>query len=219
MNQIFDKTGFLISRNFLDNSCISLLQTYFALKYEIIKYKKETNAEEAPKKTNIIGGDVASSYSFYADTLTEAILINKGQDVSNILNVNIAPTYSYARIYEKGDVLIPHTDRVSCEISATIPVQVSDNKPSTIYIANYDSFDAPRLTLDEIKKQGDYSEVILQPGDALFYKGHTRYHWREPLESDWLFQFFIHYVNKDGPYSNASYDFRPMLGLDLTSRN
>ena len=32
----------------------------------------------------------------------------------------LLPTYSYMRIYKKGDVLADHRDRESCEISATL---------------------------------------------------------------------------------------------------
>jgi hypothetical protein len=33
--------------------------------------------------------------------------------------LKLIPTYSYARIYKKGDVLHRHKDRFSCEISTT----------------------------------------------------------------------------------------------------
>ena len=33
--------------------------------------------------------------------------------------LQLIPTYSYARIYKKGDILKRHKDRPSCEISTT----------------------------------------------------------------------------------------------------
>jgi hypothetical protein len=34
--------------------------------------------------------------------------------------LKLIPTYSYARIYKKGDILHRHKDRFSCEISTTL---------------------------------------------------------------------------------------------------
>ena len=34
--------------------------------------------------------------------------------------IKLSPTYSYARIYKKGDVLARHKDRYYCEISTTL---------------------------------------------------------------------------------------------------
>ena len=34
--------------------------------------------------------------------------------------LDVVPTYSYARIYKKGDILKKHKDRPSCEISTTL---------------------------------------------------------------------------------------------------
>ena len=34
--------------------------------------------------------------------------------------LKLSETYSYARIYKKGDVLARHKDRYSCEISTTL---------------------------------------------------------------------------------------------------
>ena len=34
--------------------------------------------------------------------------------------LELIPTYSYARIYKKGDILKRHKDRPSCEISTTL---------------------------------------------------------------------------------------------------
>lgn len=34
--------------------------------------------------------------------------------------IKLIETYSYARIYKKGDILHRHKDRASCEISTTL---------------------------------------------------------------------------------------------------
>ena len=56
----------------------------------------------------------------------------------------------------------------------------------------------------------------MYPGDILFYKGCERYHWRDPLESPLLFQFFMHFVQSDGKYKDLVFDTRPLMGLPVT---
>ena len=130
--------------------------------------------------------------------------------------MRLSPTYTYARIYEKNNPLIPHVDRPSCEVSVTCPISVSDNSPSIIYISNYsiDKKTQPnKLTYKEIEERGDYTEVSLLPGDVLFYRGCERYHWRRPLQCDSLTQFFMHFVETDGIHKEWYFDKRPYSGF------
>jgi hypothetical protein len=209
MHTGYDKNGYLLVQNFFDVAIIELLQEYYKIKYQLIKYYK------SPKIAPVTSV-VASGYNYYADTLTESISANNLHKVSDLLKINLLPTYTFTRIYEKNDILTPHIDRHACEISATCPIITSNDSPSIIYISNY-TFDRKKdkaiSTLQEVKKRGDYSEVKLQPGDALFYKGCERYHWREPLKEDLLIQFFMHYVDKNGVNNEWHLNKRPFLGF------
>ena len=214
MHPDFKKNGYLISRSFFDNRTIALAQSYFDLKYRLINFSDENRATKT-----IIGDTIrlANSFCFYGDTLTESILLNYGQKVSELLNINLSPTYSYTRIYEKDDFLIPHLDRPSCEVSASCPITCSNNSPSKIFISNY-KFDRTQdiyrnQTVVEIEARGDYTEVELYPGDALFYNGCERYHWRRPLSDDYLVQFFMHFVETNGINKDLYFDTRPYLGF------
>lgn len=221
MHPDFEKNGYMVARNFFDDTTIKLASVYFDLKYRLINFSDEE--KNKVKRSQITpDGDIASSYSFYSDHLTESIHLNYGQLASSIVHMNLSPTYTYARIYEKNDRLEPHVDRPSCEISATCPIAVADGQPSTIYVSNYkvDRNKMPiRTTLEEVEKKGDYTEVNLYPGDALFYKGCERYHWRKPLEQDYLIQFFMHFVETDGKYSNYYFDGRPYSGFSENYRS
>jgi hypothetical protein len=213
MHPDFEKDGYLVVREFFDVTTIDLLSTYFKLKYNLIKTRADLLANHI---TLIKNGDNADSLAFYADTLVESVLSIYGSKTCNLLKCNLSPTYTYARIYEKGSFLRPHTDRNECEISATCPIYVSDYKPSKIFLSNFkkrEIIHKKNFTLGEIKALGEYTEVNLYPGDALFYKGVEHYHWREPLEGDYLIQFFMHYVNANGKYKNLIYDGRPHLGF------
>jgi hypothetical protein len=218
MHPEFDKKGYLVARNFFDDTTIALTQTYFDFKYRYINYSEENRREANKVKLDPTGrdGDIASSFTFYGDLLTESIHLNYGQKTCELLGADLSPTYSYARIYEKGDVLVPHFDREACEISATCPILVSSNIPSTIYISNYkvdSNIDKKTYTLEEVERRGDYTEVSLHAGDALFYKGRERFHWRKPLECDYLSQFFMHFVKTDGVYKDWTFDKRPYSGF------
>jgi len=110
------------------------------------------------------------------------------------------PTYSYARLYAPGDELVNHTDRESCEISATITLGF-DGDVWPIYMG------------DDINKS-NASEIRMNVGDAVLYQGMTKHHWREKYtEGKWQAQVFLHYVDANGKYADWKFDKRPSLNL------
>jgi predicted 2-oxoglutarate/Fe(II)-dependent dioxygenase YbiX len=110
------------------------------------------------------------------------------------------PTYSYARLYAPGDELVNHTDRESCEISATITLGF-DGDVWPIYMG------------DDIDKS-NASEIRMDVGDAVLYQGMTKHHWREKYtEGNWQAQVFLHYVDANGRYADWKFDKRPSLNL------
>ena len=131
--------------------------------------------------------------------------------IQNILEMDLLPTYYFDRFYYKGQELSRHTDRPSCEISAT--VQVSTNREGAWPIW----FQLP----DNTEKS-----VSMKDGDMVIYKGYDIEHWREPLQSKYgrmnkffnklknkaddtyHHQIFFHYVNAQGSYVHYAYDRR-----------
>ena len=203
-----DKNGYIVLRNFFSRETVALLQQYFKLK----AVKLRCNREYRDKTRTVVTKDVADSYSFYTDNLTDSIMLEYGKQIEDLLQVKLLPTYTYTRVYEKGSYLKPHTDRSACEISATCPILISDYTASTIYVANYNYTEEEFPTLDEVMTRGDYTRVDLLPGDIMIYKGIQRLHWREPLQSEALIQFFMHYVRADGVYKEFAYDKKPFIG-------
>ena len=110
----------------------------------------------------------------------------------------LIPTYSYARRYVKGEVLHSHVDRPACEISATITLGFG-SKSWPIFMGNYDKTKS--------------SEIQLDVGEAVLYKGQQIHHWREPFDGDWQVQVFLHYVDADGMNAEWAYDKRPKESL------
>jgi len=122
-------------------------------------------------------------------------------------NLKLKPIYSYNRIYLGGSELLKHTDRPSCEISASITLK---------YFYQDANYKWPLC-------MGD-TPIVIKTGDGVIYKGCEIPHWRpvftQPKEY-WHHQLFIHYVDLNGPYKkleeeltqeianlNKSYDFK-----------
>jgi hypothetical protein len=116
------------------------------------------------------------------------LLCEKTNSVSQIVGETVLPTYSYARIYQKGNTLDPHVDKEECEISLTINLDCDKVWP--IWIE----------TPDNQNKKNKSVEVLLNPGDALIFLGMTATHWREKFTGEYCNQVFLHYVRSRGPY-------------------
>lgn len=145
---------------------------------------------------------VPSAHSKYADPAMEAMLLYLHPLMENNTGLELYPTYSFYRIYRNGDILEPHKDRPSCEISATVCL-------------NY-SYDDSKYTWPIIMEG---NEINMNPGDIVIYRGIDLEHSRErftPPGDDWHVQVFLHYVDKNGKYSEYKYDKRESIGIKNT---
>ena len=142
---------------------------------------------------------VPNTYSHYADIVMETLLQEVKPVMEKHTGLKLSETYSYARIYKKGDVLARHKDRYSCEISTTLNL---GGDPWPIY-------------LDPTGKVSQAGiEVNLDQRDMLNYSGCDLEHWREPFEGKLCGQVFLHYNHADGRFAKTNlYDKRPMLGI------
>lgn len=117
------------------------------------------------------------------------LLCEKTPEVSRFLGETVLPTYTYARVYEKGAVLDPHKDREACEISLTL--HLIGDKEWPIYIT---------------KPNGESVYLNLKSGDAMMYLGCDAEHWREQFEGSEYIQVFLHYVKSRGENNFAFFD-------------
>lgn len=161
-------------------------------------FENKINRGEWVAKAEVAEGE-ASKFSYYADPLVEVLLKQCLPAIEGQTGLELEPTYSFARIYQGGEELKPHTDRPSCEISATINVACTgDIWP--IWMQYEDK--------DPIK-------CMLNPGDAVIYKGCEVTHWRRRLpEGQINVQFMLHYIDKNGPYAEYKFDKRESLGAN-----
>jgi hypothetical protein len=130
-------------------------------------------------------------------------------ELRNTIDLNLRETYSYTRKYERGAYLKAHTDRPSCEISATICLEyrTDDNTPWKIWIDNSknwvdtkdqnDIFPVTQEVSNRTRTSKGMVVVSLEPGDVLLYLGPNVAHWRDKLLGDYSYQMFLHFYNRD----------------------
>jgi hypothetical protein len=111
--------------------------------------------------------------------------------LEDVLGEELIPTYSFARLYQNGNVLEKHIDRPSCEISLSIQLGRSHHYSWPLY-AGKNRFD-------------------LAEGDGVLYKGCDVEHWRNACDGPTGYysgQVFCHYVRANGPLAKYAGDGR-----------
>ena len=188
---------------------------YFLLKRDAVKYMYDNNITY---DNGMLGtwndSQIPNTYSHYGDHVMETLLVKVLPIMAQETGLQLVPTYSYARLYKKGDILHRHKDRPSCEISTTIHL---GGHPWPIFIdgTGADNILSGHETTTIVKPNAPAgTKVILDVGDMLVYSGCELEHWREPLEGDMCAQVFLHYNHVNGPFAEKNrFDRRPMLGV------
>lgn len=168
----FNEKGYLVIRNLISEEEIQKLNTHL------------NNRDDA----NLTCSQAIGTPSLYGDEEMKKTQIKLLPKIEEYSGLKLFKTYSFARIYKKGDILRIHTDRVACEISVTLDLG-GDKWPIWL-----------------LDKDENPIEIHLNPGDALIYKGIVNKHWRGKFNGNKHTQIFIHYVDKFGPYYWAKDD-------------
>ena len=186
---------------------------YFMLKRDAVGWMYKNNITY---DTGLLGTwtdqQVPNTYSHYADPVMETLLMKVLPVMKQHTDLDLIPTYSYARIYKKGDILKRHKDRPSCEVSCTLHL---GGDPWPIFIDGTGADNVINEEQNLIKPNApEGTKVILDVGDMLVYSGCELEHWREPLEGNTCAQVFLHYNHVNGPFAEKNrFDKRPMLGV------
>lgn len=122
--------------------------------------------------------------------------------IEHCTGLKLYPTYSYGRLYWKGDALPKHRDRAACEISVSLNLSQTPDEPWPLHV-QFGRHDVP---------------VKRKPGDALLYRGTELTRWREPYAGGSMAQVFLHYVDQGGPHAEQKFDRRPALAMPFGSR-
>jgi len=197
----FKKNKYTVLKNVISKEVASFVCKYFLNKRNVARYLFEKKF--ISPFTEYFGvwtdNQVPNTYSHYSDIAMETLLQEVKPLMEKHTGLKLLETYSYARIYKKGDVLARHKDRYSCEISTTLNL---GGDPWPIY-------------LDPTGKTGQAGiKVDLKPGDLLIYSGCDLEHWREEFTGKDCVQVFLHYNKKGSKAAKKNYlDTRPLLGL------
>lgn len=183
ITQEFETKGYVLLKDFLDkDNCKELTD----ILKNLVKQNKTVNDIQCPK-----------SEAIYANPTFDKLLEDLLPNIEHASGRKLYPTYAYARLYAPTDELKIHTDRPSCQISATITLGYEGEQWS-IYMA-------------DDKNETNKSEIQMDVGDAVLYKGMEKYHWRKEFKGKWQAQVFLHYVDANGIYSHHKYDGRKKL--------
>tara|TARA_R110000823_G_scaffold312097_1_gene438547 strand:- start:231 stop:842 length:612 start_codon:yes stop_codon:yes gene_type:complete len=173
----------------------SQLIEYLKISSQMLEFEalEESNNDKGIVKTN-----AQHSISKYSSTIGENLLIYLTPIYSQISGKNLVPTYSFYRKYFQTNILEKHSDRPSCQYSATIQIDSSKDESWPIWVQSKNNQDI---------------ECNSKIGDIVFYKGEEVLHWREELKYEYSSHLFLHWVDKDDPsYKEFWWDGRERLG-------
>ena len=215
MKSKFKNNHFIVIKQAIDPKVANFVYNYFLMKRQVARTFFDTRYISPFTTEWGVWNDeqVPNTYSHYADTAMETLLLAVQPKMEKLTGLKLNPTYSYARIYKKGDVLERHKDRFSCEISTTMNLG-GDDWP--IYLENKKNVGIPDDKNYFAKTDNKGTKVVLKPGDMLVYKGMILEHWRETFLGEDCAQVFLHYNDVNSKVGNSEenmFDGRPHLGL------
>ena len=193
----FNKDKYCVVKKAVDKELCNFLSDYILIKRKVSKIVHHKGL--IVPGFNLFGkfgdGQLKDSYNHYGDIAMDCLLSKLKPLMEKKTKLKVTPTYSYVRIYEKGDELKRHTHRESCEISTTLNLS-GDKWP--IFIEG--------------------KAINLSVGDMVIYRGCELEHWREPFKGNTCVQVFLHYNETNGKFENK-FDGRDFLGLPTKDLN
>tara|TARA_R100001443_G_scaffold40119_1_gene53554 strand:- start:142 stop:774 length:633 start_codon:yes stop_codon:yes gene_type:complete len=203
----FKKNKYTVLKSAISPELAKFVYQYFLNKREVARFLFDQKYLSPFTEYYGVWNDeqVPNTYSHYSDIVMETLLKEVKPVMEKHTKLKLSETYSYARIYKKGDVLARHKDRYSCEISTTLNL---GGESWSIY-------------LDPTGKQGQAGiKVDLRPGDMLIYSGCDLEHWREEFTGKNCGQVFLHYNKSSSKTAKANqFDKRPFIGLPNYFKN
>ena len=124
--------------------------------------------------------------------------------------MQLVETYAYTRKYDRGAYLKAHSDRPSCEVSATICLKykTDDNTPWKIWVQKDKNYindargEGQQIFFEEMQdiphRDRKGTPISLEVGDLLLYQGPNAVHWRDTLLGDHSYHMFLHFINHGG---------------------
>ena len=209
----FKKNKYVVIKKAISAELAKFVSDYFLLKRKVARRLfDERYISQFTEEWGVWNDQqVPETYSNYADIAMEILLQKVLPVMEKHTGYQLYPTYSYARIYKKGDVLKRHKDRFSCEVSCTLNLG-GDKWP--IFLEAKKNVGKPDNKKYFAESNNKGTSLLLNPGDCLAYHGELLEHWREEFQGEDCIQVFLHYNRKNalGAEENQ-FDKRPHLGL------
>ena len=210
----FKTKKYQVIRQALSKELANFIFNYMMLQRDAVDFMMKNNKLNPanPFIGNRVDQQIPGAYSKYGDWVMETLLMYMIPIMKAKTGMELVPTYSYTRLYEKGNILKRHKDRPSCEISTTL--HLGGNEWPIFLDPSGQNF-----VIDEYKnihKPGAPKgiRVDLKVGDMLIYSGCELEHWREPFQGNVCSQVFLHYNHANGPFAKTNLlDGRPLLGI------
>ena len=212
----FKTKKYQVIRGALSKELANFIFNYMMLQRDAVDWMVKNNKVNPanPFMGTRTDQQIPGAYSKYADWVMETLLQYMRPIMKAKTGMDLVPTYSYTRLYEKGNILHRHKDRFSCEISTTLHL---GGDPWPIYLdpTGANNILSGRETTTVVKPGAPEGvRVDLKIGDMLIYSGCELEHWREPFEGTICSQVFLHYNHANGPFAQTNlFDKRPMLGV------
>ena len=134
----FAKNRFFVARDFFSQSHINWTEHMFKFQEHRKQYYREEHIIGQNFDDRGKGLDTWVSKGMPFPNYGETILLMYQKKIEDLFGIRLVPTYSYGRTYDRHARLLSHTDRPSCEISATFPISydTDNNKTWTIWVRN-----------------------------------------------------------------------------------
>ena len=212
----FKTKKYQVIRQALSKELSNFIFNYMMLQRDAVDFMVKNNKVNPanPFMGTRTDQQIPGAYSRYADWVMETLLQYMRPIMKIKTGMDLVPTYSYTRLYEKGNILYRHKDRPSCEISTTLHLG-GDDWPIFLDPTGANNILSGRETSTVVKPGAPKGiQVDLKVGDMLIYSGCELEHWREPFQGTVCSQVFLHYNHANGPFAKTNlFDKRPMLGI------
>lgn len=208
----FQKNGYVILRNFIPKDIINMTMDA----WKTIENKPDWNDAFFAREDDIINKSPESSLrkSQGCYTFPPAVSLHRWlrDNLHRVLDMQLVETYAYTRKYDRGAYLKAHSDRPSCEVSATICLnyKTDDNSPWKIWVQQDQNYVDLGRNQDELFKRSQGlphrdrigTPISLEVGDVLLYQGPNAIHWRDEFLGEYSYHMFLHFINHGGSINN-----------------
>tara|TARA_B100000579_G_scaffold183885_1_gene149829 strand:- start:1131 stop:1760 length:630 start_codon:yes stop_codon:yes gene_type:complete len=178
-------------KNFMSPELVEYLRNYIYLTKKVYETTNETKHLEGD------GQKPDAKFVSYGDRALDNLFETHLPKIQDAWDNKLYPAYTYTRLYNKGEGLSMHRDRIASDVTCSVKL---DGTPWPFTVRT-----------ENPKGSTDYE---LDIGDALVFNGnkYTHGHWKETTVEQ------LHLLMICTEYEDQIYDKRPHLGLPPETR-